>query len=82
MSNQILNDIVEIIKPYVKNEAAKTNILPDAHFIKDLNINSARLVDIVLALEDKFDIAINDEEAETITNLNEAVNLISKKQGA
>jgi acyl carrier protein len=43
---------------------------------KDLKVNSARLVDIVLEIEEVFDIQVKDEHAETVRTVGDAVNLV------
>ena len=51
--------IKEIIKPYVNDVSALDNINVNSDFINDLKINSAHLVDVILDIEDKFDITID-----------------------
>lgn len=80
--NEIIEQIVKIIKPYAKNEEALKNINPSSHFIEDLKINSARLVDIILDIEDAFQLAITDEEAESLLTMRNALDLIAKKKSA
>ena len=48
--------------------------------LDDLKVNSARLVDIVLAFEDAFDIEIADEDADSVNTVGDAVSLILSKQ--
>ena len=43
-------------------------------------MNSARLVDIVLAFEDEFDIAIDDEAADRVRTLGDAVTVIQEQK--
>ncbi len=78
-NNEVLGKIVAIIKPYVKNEPALRELSPSTRFIEDLKINSARLVDIVLAFEDEFNASITDEEAEKIQTIGDALDLIAQK---
>lgn len=71
--------IIKIIRPYVKNEAALQEISETTRFIEDLRINSARLVDIILTLEDELNLSITDEEAEKMRTMGDAFNLINEK---
>lgn len=71
--------VLKIIKPYVKNESAFKAASRSTQFIQDLKINSARLVDIILSFEDEFNLTISDDEAEKISNLGDALDLISQK---
>ena len=51
--------VVKVITPYTKNTAALANVKSETRLLEDLGVNSARLVDIVLAFEDEFSIAID-----------------------
>ncbi len=77
--NEMFQKVLKIVKPYVKNQEAFANATASTRFIDDLKINSARLVDIILAFEDEFHFAISDEEAEQILTVGKAVDLITKK---
>ena len=74
----VFNDLIEIIKPYCKENAFK-NVTNETRFIKDLGINSARLVDIVIDIEDKFNVAIDDESADQIRTVGDAMAVIEGK---
>ena len=76
---QIFNEVVGVIKPYVKNQEALNSVTSESKILEDLGVNSARLVDIVLAFEDTFDIEVEDEAADEIWTIGDAVKLISKK---
>ena len=76
---QIFDKIIEIIKPYVKNQAALATVSKDTNILDDLKVNSARLVDIVLAFEDEFKIEIADEDADEVDTVGDAIKLIQKK---
>lgn len=77
--NEVFQKVLQIVKPFVKNPEAFASATSATRFIDDLKINSARLVDIVLAFEDEFHFAISDEEAEEIQTIGAAVSLITKK---
>lgn len=62
-----------IIKPYVQNEEAFQNLGPQTDMLQDLQINSAHLVDIILDMEEHFDIEIDDDTAEKMLTVGEAV---------
>lgn len=74
----IFNDLVEIITPYCKNDAVK-DVTKETRFIEDLGVNSARLVDIVIDIEDKFNVAIDDESADKIRTIGDAIAVIEQK---
>jgi acyl carrier protein len=51
-------------------------IVPEASFINDLGADSLDTVELVMALEEEFDIEIPDEDAEKIKTVGDAVNYI------
>lgn len=79
---EILGKIKEIIKPFVRDQKAFSEISVKSHFTQDLKINSARLVDIVLDFEDQFHLSISDKEAESIQTVGDAMTLIEQKLSA
>lgn len=50
-----------------------------ASFEEDLDVDSLGVVELLMALEDNFDVKIPDEEAEKITTVGEAAELVSQK---
>ena len=51
----------------------------EASFINDLEADSLALVQLMMALEEEFDIEIPDEEADEISTVGDAVNYINSK---
>lgn len=72
----LINKLKIIIKPYVKDEEALKNLNEKTDFINDLMINSANLVDIVLDIEETFDIVIDNEAMEKMLNVEAALQII------
>ena len=56
-------------------------IRDDAHFEEDLDVDSLGVVELLMALEDEFDVKIPDEEAESIVTVGQAVDLVHGKVG-
>ena len=54
-------------------------VVPEARFAEDLDADSLDLVELVMGLEEEFDIEIPDEDAEKITTVQEAVDYIESK---
>jgi acyl carrier protein len=54
----------------------------EASFVNDLSADSLDVVELVMALEEEFEISIPDEEAEKITTVGEAVQYIDSKLSA
>ncbi len=69
----------EIVKPYVQDQEAFNNLNEETDFINDLKVNSANLVDIVLDVEDVFDIEIDNESMEQMLNVSKALDIIKLK---
>ena len=68
--------IKQIIIDQLGVEADK--VTPEASFIDDLGADSLDTVELVMALEEEFDIEIPDEDAEKITTVVEAINYIEE----
>ncbi|SFV63644.1 Acyl carrier protein [hydrothermal vent metagenome] len=48
----------------------------DSRFVEDLNADSLDVVELVMALEEKFEIEIPDDQAEAIATVNDAIKFI------
>ena len=57
-------------------------VTPEANFANDLGADSLDTVELVMALEEEFDIEIPDEEAEKILTVQQAVDFINDKVAA
>jgi acyl carrier protein len=79
---QVMGKVVEILRPFVKNEAALKTVSMETSILGDLKINSARLVDIVLEIEDAFSIEVSDEAADQVKTVGDAVTLIVQNHKA
>lgn len=76
---EIIYSLKKIVSPYVQNDIAFQDFNEKTDFLKDLEINSANLVDIVLDVEDEFNIAIENEAMNQLLTVRDAVNIITKK---
>lgn len=79
---QLINDLTEIVKPYVQNQEAFESMNEDTDFIRDLKINSANLVDVVLDIEDKYEIDIDNESMERMLDVKSSLAIIQEKMAA
>ncbi|RXR32608.1 acyl carrier protein [Flavobacterium piscinae] len=68
-----------IVKPYVKNQEAFENLNEETDFINDLKINSANLVDVILDIEEAFNIVIDNASMERMLNVQAALDIIETK---
>ncbi|RLD26808.1 MAG: acyl carrier protein [Bacteroidetes bacterium] len=75
----IYTQLKNIIKIYLPEDVSVDNIGPESHLIDELNINSSHLIDVVLDVEDAFDIEIKDNELESMDTVSSAIGIIQKK---
>ena len=71
-----LEQLKDIVRPYIQNQEAFDSLTEETDFINDLRINSANLVDVVLDIEEKFDIIIDNESMEKMVNVKAAIGII------
>lgn len=76
---QITKKIIEILRGYVKDSSLLEKATQETHILKDLKVNSARLVDIIIKCEDVFGTSIDDDDADRIATIGDAVSLIRMK---
>ena len=75
---EVFDKVVTLISPYAKNKDALGTASLETRIMEDLSVNSARLVDIILAFEDEFDIAVDDAAADEVRTIGDAVKLVSQ----
>lgn len=68
-----------IIKVYLPEDVPSHEITLESHFLNELNINSAHLVDIVLDVEDTFDIRLENEDMDQMQTVKDALAIIERK---
>ena len=78
----VKTDLLEIIKPYLPEDVQITEVSEEKHLINDLRINSAHIVDIVLDIEDKFDIMIDDDAIGEMNTVRHSIDVVLKKAAA
>ena len=81
-NEELISKLKIIVSPYIQDEEAFKKLSEDTDFIKDLKINSANLVDIILDIEDEFDIRLENEDMEKMLDVKSAMNIITTKLGA
>ncbi len=77
--DEVRAKIVEIIGTYAKDKEALASATDDTNILEDLKVNSARLVDVILDFEDAFDIEVEDEDADKVNTIGDALSLIAAK---
>jgi acyl carrier protein len=52
-------------------------VVPEASFVDDLGADSLDLVELIMSMEEEFDIDISDEDAEKLVTVKDAINYIN-----
>jgi acyl carrier protein len=76
---ELIERLKPIVSTYAQDEEAMQSINEDTDFIKDLKINSANLVDVVLDVEEEFDIEIDNASMEQMLNVKASIAVIQQK---
>jgi acyl carrier protein len=58
---------------------SKAEVVPEASFIDDLGADSLDIVELVMAMEEEFDIEIPDEDAEKIQTIADAIKYVRER---
>jgi len=74
----IFEKVKEIIVEQLGVDAEE--VVAEASFIDDLGADSLDIVELIMALEDVFDIEIPDDDAEKITTVQDAIDYIKQNQ--
>ena len=77
-----MNEIGEQVKKIVVDHLGidESKVTPESKFIDDSGADSLDTVELVMAFEEKFDIEIPDDAAETILTVQDAINFIENKK--
>ena len=75
-----MSSVTERIKQIVAEQLGvdEDQVTPEASFMDDLGADSLDTVELVMALEEEFDIEISDEDAEKIQTVQNAIDYISE----
>lgn len=76
---ETIQQLKNIVKPFVNNPNALDFFTENTDFITDLKINSANLVDIILDIEDVFDIQIDNEAMAKMLDVKSTLAIIETK---
>ncbi|MEO0059222.1 MAG: hypothetical protein RLZZ312_869 [Bacteroidota bacterium] len=80
--SEILSRLKTIVKPFVNNQTEFENMTESTDFINDLQINSANLVDIILDVEDAFEIVIDNDDMARMLDIKNTIDIIETKMAA
>jgi acyl carrier protein len=76
---ETLEKLKTIVKPYIQNQEAFNNLSESTDFITDLQINSANLVDVILDIEEEYNITIDNQSMERMLDVKTAIEIIETK---
>ncbi|PIE54772.1 MAG: acyl carrier protein [Dethiosulfovibrio peptidovorans] len=76
---EVLSRLKEIVVERLDVEEGL--ITPEASFVEDLGADSLDIVELIMGIEEEFDIEIPDEDAEKLTSVGEAMNYACTKLG-
>ena len=74
-----LNELKTVIAPYTSNKEMLNSINDQTDLIRDLKINSANLVDIIIDAEAKYNIEIDYDSADKMINVGSCLDVITEK---
>ena len=78
-----MKDIEEKVKKIVceQLDVSEEDIVPEAIFVDDLGADSLDQVELIMAMEEEFDISIPDDDAEQITTIQNAIDYVTRAKG-
>ncbi len=78
-----MGEIEEKVKKIIceQLDVAEEDVVPEASFVDDLGADSLDQVELIMAMEEEFDISIPDEDAEKIATVKDAIEYIQKAIG-
>jgi len=76
---EILNELKKVLVPYTEDKVMLEGITEETDLIKDLKINSANLVDIIIDAEAQYNIEIDFDAAEKMYNVGNCIDVIADK---
>ena len=76
-------DVAEKVKKIIceQLDVPEEDVVPTASFVDDLGADSLDQVELIMAMEEEFDLSISDEDAEKIATVQDAIDYITKAQG-
>ncbi|MBR3664727.1 MAG: acyl carrier protein [Desulfovibrio sp.] len=77
-----MSDIAEKVQKIIVDQLGveAANVRPEASFVEDLGADSLDLTELIMAMEEEFDIEIADEDAQKIQKVQDAVAYIEKNK--
>jgi len=76
-------DLIERVKKIIieQLDVAAEDVVPTASFVDDLGADSLDQVELIMAMEEEFNVSISDEDAEKIVTVQDAIDYVQKALG-
>ena len=76
-------DFAEKVKKIIceQLDVSEEDVVSGASFVDDLGADSLDQVELIMAMEEEFDVSISDEDAEKIATVKDAIDYITKALG-
>jgi acyl carrier protein len=76
-------DIAEKIRKIISEQlnVSEEDVVSGASFVDDLGADSLDQVELIMAMEEEFDLSISDEDAEKIATVQNAIDFVTKVSG-
>lgn len=78
-----MSDVAAKVKEIIVDQlgVSADEVVDGAAFVEDLGADSLDLTELIMAMEEEFDLEIDDEEAQKIVKVQDAISHIEKAQG-
>lgn len=78
-----MSDVAAKVKDIIVDQlgVSADEVVEGAAFVEDLGADSLDLTELIMAMEEEFDLEIDDEEAQKIVKVQDAISHIEKAQG-
>lgn len=77
-----MSDVSDKVKKIIVEQLGVNagDVKPEASFVEDLGADSLDLTELIMAMEEEFDLEIADEDAQKILKVQDAIDYIEKKK--
>ena len=77
-----MSDVAEKVKKIIVDQlgVSADEVKPEASFVEDLGADSLDLTELIMAMEEEFDVEIADEDAQKILKVQDAIAYIEEKK--
>lgn len=77
-----MSDVAQKVKRIIVDQlgVSEEEVTPEASFVEDLGADSLDLTELIMAMEEEFDIEIADDDAQKILKVQDAIDYIENKQ--